>query len=60
MNTITIYNSQQEAEQAQLKRTAMQTPIERLQEVYALIQRMYPLSERKPSSNKIYFTDDRK
>ncbi len=53
--TISIFNSLNEAEEYWAMKAAEQSPVDRIKETVQLILKVYPLKDRKPNTNKIYF-----
>ena len=51
---VKIYTSFEEAAEAEAMEVAKQDPIERIRETVQLILRVFPLSEKKVNTNKIY------
>lgn len=51
---ITIHSTPNAAAEQQANYIANQNPIDRIKETVQLILRVFPLIERKPSTNKIY------
>jgi len=50
-----VFSSLEAANQADYQSAASQDPIERIRETVQLILRVYPINERKKSTNRIYF-----
>lgn len=50
-----VFSSIEAANEADYLSAALQDPIDRLRETVQLILRVYPINERKKSTNKIYF-----
>lgn len=53
--TISIFNSLSEADEYWAIKAAEQNPVDRIKETVQLILKVYPLKDRKPNTNKIYF-----